>query len=171
MSFFPFSNIENARQQNRNKLPKIDIDLDPIKMFTSFFSPKSNAPNVRSCCESCSAKFSLIRTKVSLIFYSNRSIKLQVHPLIGVVTFVSQKVCNSCKFEFCNHCYRIETDLGATRSSVCLKCRIFARRPLKKEDLNRLKVKDLKWFLRSHRISSNLCRVSRLFVFCLILQK
>lgn len=64
MSFFPFSNIESARQQSRNKLPKIDIDLDPIKMFTSLFN-KSNAPNVRSCCESCNAKFSLIKAKVT----------------------------------------------------------------------------------------------------------
>ena len=66
MSFFQFPNLDNARQQNRNKLPKIDIDLDPFKMFTSLFSNKNTA-NVRSCCESCNAKFSLIKTKVSVL--------------------------------------------------------------------------------------------------------
>lgn len=64
-----FSNDTNSRPQNSrsNKIPKIDIDLDPIKMFSSIFSPKSNQPNIRSCCESCSAKFNLIRPKVILL--------------------------------------------------------------------------------------------------------
>ena len=52
----------------------------------------------------------------------------------------------------------METDLGTSRSTICLKCRVFAKRPLKREDLIKLKVKDLKWYLRSHRISSNMCK-------------
>lgn len=125
-----FSTDENSRPPNaRPRMPKIDIDLDPFRVLNSLF--KSNSMNVRSCCENCNAKFGLMKTK---------------------------KICQSCKFEFCGNCYKLETDLGNSRSTICLKCRVFARVPLKREDLIKLKVKDLRWYLRTKRISSSLCK-------------
>lgn len=133
-----FSNDENSNGNNLNsrtqnarpKMPNIGDLGDPIRLLGSIFSNKSN---VKSCCENCSVKFGLIKSK---------------------------KICGSCKFEFCSNCFRLETDLGATlaRSTICHKCRIFNNRPIKREDLIKLKVKELKWYLRSHRIPSNLCK-------------
>ena len=51
-------------------MPKIDINLDPFRVVSSFFQSRSTASNVRSFCEGCNAKFSLIKSKVIILnFY------------------------------------------------------------------------------------------------------
>ncbi len=61
--------------------------------------------------------------------------------------------------DFCNGCLIKEN--GSDRRNHCKRCRVFNNRPLDRNALLGLRARDLKWFLASKRISSQMCNVCK----------
>jgi len=135
---------QNQRSSNSGlnfEFPSINLDLNSI---TEALNPRnfnivSNLEDLMSStkcgnrikdtsCQSCGLKFSLLKRK---------------------------RTCFDCNMDFCNQC--LNKDVGYDRKNHCKRCVVFSRQPLDRNGLNSLRSRDLKWFLASKRVPSQMC--------------
>ncbi|CAG2107462.1 unnamed protein product [Medioppia subpectinata] len=74
---------------------------------------------------------------------------------IKFTVFKRKRTCIDCNMDFCNQC--LNKDLGYDRKNHCKRCVVFSAVPLDRNALNGLRARDLKWFLASKRIPSQMC--------------
>ncbi|XP_071093776.1 E3 ubiquitin-protein ligase RNF34-like [Haliotis cracherodii] len=69
--------------------------------------------------------------------------------------FKRKKMCRDCKRQFCSTCLPKEAN---KRDRQCQKCRIIVSGNFSRQILQEWKVKDMRCFLDSHNIPTNMCR-------------
>ncbi|CAG2175304.1 unnamed protein product [Oppiella nova] len=121
--------------------PSLNLDLSSI---TEALSPRSLSngwdqlmASTKTCanrpkditCQSCGLKFSVFKRK---------------------------RTCFDCNMDFCTQC--LNKEVGYDRKNHCKRCVVFNAVPLDRNALNGLRARDLKWFLASKRIPSQMCK-------------
>ena len=148
------------------ELPTISIDFNSITEalnprnynipanFEDLMSSAKCSNRVKDTqCQSCGIKFTFLKRKVSIVTTSDHlSTDLTTRAMI-----VLQRTCFDCNMDFCCHC--LDKNVGCDKRNHCKRCIVFNSVPLDRNALNGLRARDLKWFLASKRIPSQMCNV------------
>ncbi|XP_037664764.1 E3 ubiquitin-protein ligase rififylin isoform X3 [Choloepus didactylus] len=121
--------------------------------YSSFPSPTGSEPS----CKACGARFMNTARKVSV----------ETSTCSAAMTSGPQQTCLDCKKNFCMTC---ASQVG-TGPLLCLLCQRFRATAFQREELMKMKVKDLRDYLSLHDISTEMCREKEELVFLVLDQQ
>ncbi|RWS14886.1 E3 ubiquitin-protein ligase RNF34-like protein [Dinothrombium tinctorium] len=137
-----------AGAQN-SRFPQFALNFD----FPQFNIPNLNVPNLSETLVSAPQNIARFMS-----FNSNRnSSNCENCGERFNILVRRKKTCADCRMDFCCDCIARDVRRGEAPRNRCRRCRIFSMRPLDRNALMSLRVRDLKWFLDSRGVSSQFC--------------